>query len=504
MWQGLVIEAISLAFTIPVLATSYYALILFLSSLRYPKSLGVENVELGMYPKVSVLVAVFNEKFVIPGTLDALKKLDYPKNRLQVVVADDSTDETREIVDKKLGELRSLGIQVAVSRRKSRQNFKSGALNQTAGLLDGDYVQLLDADSVVTPDVLKKGLALLQNHPGTAFVSFRVGHYNREQNLITRLFALNLDLGDTQTKMGSYAIKTPFSFQGGFTLLRTSSLRDAGFWAEDTVTDDADLSCKIYLSGEGGTYLSNVRIFSEDPPTLEVWKGQAARVAQGWAKCLSVRWKEIARSQKLSVPQKLALFLIFTSPVASLSWIVVTFLSGFGLILGLTEPANSIFSNPIYTFALSLPIVSYFASAVYALHVQKIMTARNLLLLPLISYTGYGMLAAISFGFLNGVRGQMGRFFRTPKSGPLPDGIGTNYFQSLRLGRTAVGEGLLAIIGLVMCVFVLFKGVWFLGLSLLGFGVLTLKSMNLSRLLRQPTTAFAEQSPISQDVAQAL
>jgi hypothetical protein len=188
--------------------------------------------------------------------------------------------------------------------------------------------------------------------------------------------------------------------------------------------------------------------------------------------------------------------------VASLSWIVVTFLSGFGLILGLTEPAKSIFSNPTYTFVLSLPIVSYFASAVYALRVQKIMTARNLLLLPLISYTGYGMLAAISFGFLNGVRGQMGRFFRTPKSGPIPDVIRTNYFQSLRLGRTAVGEGLLAIIALVMCVFVLFKGVWFLGLSLLGFGVLTLKAMNLTRLLRKRATAVSEQAPISQEAVQ--
>ncbi len=484
MQPGLFLEAVSLAFTIPVLATSYYALILFLSSLRYPKSLGMEDVNLKIYPKVSVLVAVFNEKFVIGRTLDALKILDYPKGRLQVVVADDSTDETREIVDRKLEELESLGVGVAVSRRKSRENFKSGALNQASSLLVGDYVQLLDADSVVTPEVLKKGLDILQNRPETAFVSFRVGHYNREQNLITRLFALNLDLGDTQTKMGSYSINAPFSFQGGFTLLQTSSLRQVGFWSEQTITDDADVSGRIYISGKRGVYLSNVRIFSEDPPTLEVWKRQAARVAQGWAKCLSLHWRNILRSRNLSFPRKLALILMFANPVASLSWIVVTFLSGISLTLGLSEPANSIFSNPVYTFVLSLPIISYFASAAYALHVQKIITIRNLLLLPLISYTGYGMLAAISFGFLNGVRGQIGRFFRTPKSGPVPEGTNTSYFDSRQLDRTAVGEGLLATIALVMCVFVLLKGVWFLSLSLLGFGLLTLKAMNLSRSLR--------------------
>src|SRR5713101_4193008 len=111
--------------------------------------------------------------------------------------------------------------------------------------------------------------------------------------------------------MGSYSINTPFSFQGGFTLLSRRVLEQVGFWSEDSVTEDADLSCKIYSSGWRGVYLSSVRIFSEDPLTLEVWKRQSARVAQGWGKILRQDWRKMATTQTLSIPKRLALLLAF-------------------------------------------------------------------------------------------------------------------------------------------------------------------------------------------------
>src|SRR5437764_1280512 len=83
----------------------------------------------------------------------------------------------------------------------------------------------------------------------TPFVSFRVGHYNREQNLTTRLFALQLDQGDTVTKMGAYSIDSPYSFQGGFVLVSMDVLRQVGFWTKDSIVEDAELSCRIYCAG---------------------------------------------------------------------------------------------------------------------------------------------------------------------------------------------------------------------------------------------------------------
>jgi cellulose synthase/poly-beta-1,6-N-acetylglucosamine synthase-like glycosyltransferase len=487
----IIITSISLAFSIPVLLSSYYTVILFVSSLRYPRILGNIDPPRENLPLVSVLIASYNEKFVIGRTLDAIKDLDYPTGKIQVIVADDSTDDTRSVIDEKVKELNSSGILTLVSRRNIREGFKSGALNHAAPLLRGEYVLLLDADSTVTPASLSRGLAAFRLDPRIAFVSFRVGHYNREQNLITRLFALSQDQGDTITKMGSYSIDAPFSFQGGFTLMSMAALKEVGFWTNDSIVDDADLSCKIYSAGMRGVYLSEIRIFGEDPSSLEVWKKQAARVAQGWAKCAASNWRKVIRCNKLAFWKRLALLISLLGPFSALSWIVVTFISAIALILGVTAPGNSIFSNPFYLVIVTLPAVSFFVSGAYALSVQKIMTLRNLLLLPLISYTSSGLMTSISIGFLNGIRGKHGSFFRTPKNGIEENEISRQYFREIPLGGIAVAEGTLAIIAIGLGIVALTYGVWFLFLSLLGFGALTLKSIDFTRFFRTPVKSHS-------------
>ena len=480
MESWIYISAISLAFSIPGLLFSYYSVILFLSTFRYPRSLP-EGPLPGDPSFVSILIATFNEKFVIANTLEAIKSLDYPRDKLLVVIADDSFDETVEVIDKKLLELNSLGIQSVVSRRKGRAGFKSGALNYVVPLLKGDYVLLLDADSTVSANVLKRGLSATSHDPRIGFVSFRVGHYNREQNLTTRLFALQLDQGDTVSKMGAYSIDAPYSFQGGFVLISMAVLRQVGFWSNDSIVEDADLSCKIYCAGYRGVYLSNVRIFSEDPSSLEVWKKQAARVAQGWAKCAIANGPKILKCKNLSVWRRIVLFSTLVGPFQGLSWVVVTFVSALGLIFGLSAPSNSIFSSPIYIIIVTVPLVSFFASGIYALYIQKIMSPHNLALLPLLSYTSSCMTTAIMIGFLNGIRGKTGLFFRTPKHGLGRDG-NTQYHRDIRIDRIAIAEGILATMALAMSIIVLLDGVWALALTLVGFGALTLKSMNLSRV----------------------
>jgi cellulose synthase/poly-beta-1,6-N-acetylglucosamine synthase-like glycosyltransferase len=479
-----IVTAISLTFSVPVLLSSYYTMILFVSSLRYPRTLGSLDPPGESLPLVSVLIASYNEKFVIGHSLDAIKNLDYPKDKLQVIVADDSTDDTKDVIDKKVQDLISSGLVVLVSRRESREGFKSGALNHAVPMLRGKYVLLLDADSTVTPASLSRGLAAFRLGPRVAFVSFRVGHYNREQNLITRLFALSQDQGDTITKMGSYALDAPYSFQGGFTLVKSEILRDVGYWTNDSIVDDADLSCKIYSAGWRGVYLSDVKVFGEDPSSLEVWKKQVARVAQGWTKCARSNWRKILGSRKLSPWRRIVLLVFLLGPFSALSWIVVTFVSAIGLILGFSAPANSIFSSPIYVAIVSLPLVAFFLSGAYALYVQRIMTPKNLLLLPLLSYTSLCMTTAICIGFLQGIRGRPGFFFRTPKSGVESNERSRQYFRDIRHDRIAIAEAVLASLAIAIGLIVLTEGVWVLFLSLAGFGVLTLKSMSLSRILR--------------------
>jgi hypothetical protein len=141
-----------------------------------------------------------------------------------------------------------------------------------------------------------------------------------------------------------------------------------------------------------------------------------------------------------------------------------------------------------------LPVIFFFASGGYALYVQGIMTPRNLVLLPILSYTSSCMVTAISIGFLNGIRGRSGFFFRTPKIGVENQYMNKHYFGDLRLDKIAIAEGFLSTMAIGLSVLVALQGVWFLALSLAGFGVLTLKSINLSRISGWRRGAFSGQA----------
>lgn len=480
----LLITAVTLILSVPVFALEYYWLFLLGNSLRYPRDLGAADVSLEEHPMVSILIATFNERFVIDRSLDAMKFLDYPKDKLQVVVADDSTDQTVEIIDEKVRELNRSGIQAIVSRRPTRDSFKCGALNKALKRVAGDYVLLLDADSIIPPDIISKGIDTMEKHPRAAFVSYRYGHYNRNYNLVTQLFALSQDIGDTLSKMGAYHIDAPFSLQGGFALVRTKDLRDVGGWTNQRIADDADISIKMYLAGKRGIYLSNVKIMAEDPSTLEAWKKQVARTSQGWWRCIANYGRTIVAARDVSLRKKLGLVLMLMAPFTSLSWIVVTFLSALAVIFGLVPPAHSLFNSPIYVAVTAVPIAVSMASGAWALRVQGLMTARNVILIPALGYASGSMMTLGSMGFFYGVFDRMGFFlYRTPKSGS-GEGAKRRYFHAMTTDRNAIVEGVLAVSGIAFAALVFLHGVWFLSLSLVSFGAFTLWSMHLTRHLR--------------------
>ncbi len=485
------IEVVTLVFSVPVFALEYYWVFLLGNSLRYPRDLGVGEVTLEDHPMVSILIATFNERYVIERSLDAMKNLDYPKDKIQVVVADDSNDQTVALIDEKIRDLNASGIKAVVSRRPVRENFKCGALNKGLEKVTGDYVLLLDADSIITPDAVTKGIDTMEKHPRASFVSFRYGHYNRNYNLVTQMFALTQDIGDTLSKMGAYHIDAPFSLQGGMALVRTKDLREVGGWSNERIADDADISIKMYLAGKRGIYLSSVKIMAEDPSTLEVWKKQVARTSQGWWRCIARYGRTILTSRNVSVRKKLGLVLMLMAPFTSLTWIIVTFLSAFAVIFNLVPPAHSLFSNPVYVVATAVPMGLSLASGAWALRVQGLMTMRNVVLIPALGYASGSMLTLGSMGFFYGVFDRMGFFlYRTPKGGS-GGAAKTRYFHALTNDRNAIVEGVLAVAGIVLSVLVLLRGVWFLSLSLVAFGAFTLWSMNLARHLQRRSKPLA-------------
>ena len=482
------IEIITLVITIPVLGLEYYWLVLLGTSTKYPRDLESREVVLKSHPIVSVLIASYNERYVIARSLEALKHLDYPKEKLQVVVADDSNDQTIGIVDESVRDLNDFGIKTVVSRRPSREHYKCGALNKAMDQVVGDFVLLLDADSIVPPDILSKGIDAMESHPRSSFVSFRYGHYNRNYNLITRLFALYQDIGDTLSKMGAYRIDAPFSFQGGLALVRSKDLRGVGQWSNERIADDGDVSIKMYLAGKRGIYLSSVRVMSEDPSTLEAWKKQVARTSQGWWRCIAKYWRSIITAPNVSLRTKAGLLLMLLGPFSGFSWILVTFLSAAAVVAGVVQPAESIFNNPFYIGFIAVPFAISMASGLWALWVQGLMTVRNVVLIPMLGYATGAMLSLGSVAFFYGIFDRTGFFpYRTPHGGS-GEATKMSYFRHLTNDKNAIVEVVLAIAAILLAVWVFRDGVWFLSLTLVGFGIFTLKSMNLSRHLPKRAT----------------
>ena len=433
----------------------------------------VENVDL---PRLSVLLATYNEENVVSDTLDSIRRLDYPSEKLQVIIADDSDDGTVRIVNERALSLEAKGVEVIVSRRSDRTGFKAGALNLASRRIGGDVVLLLDADSRVTDSALIRALDALFGG-GLSFVSFRVGHGNRELNLVTRAFALFQDTIDGLQKMGATRLALPYSLQGGFALAKTEALKKAGFWREGVLAEDADLSCRLYATGSRGGYVSEAELVSEDPSTLRIWKRQAARVGQGWAQCLRLDFNVIGRSERLGLSGKIGLLLVLLSPFAGLTWILVTLLSAIAIVTGLIDPGTSAFGNPFYIALVSIPVLVFYISGVNSLRIRRMLSARNLVLLPVLSYMVSAMFTISAISFVRGLTGARSEFFRTPKRGNT-GALARDHQPREGLG-VRLAEGGLSVLAAVLSIPMFIRGQYLLGLALLGFGVVTLKSMEL-------------------------
>ena len=475
----LAILAVVLAFSLPVFAYSIYTVVLLLGSLSYGEPLRKTMAEPDL-PPVTVLLATYNEEKVVRTTLDCIRSLGYPK--LQVLVADDSTDGTASLLDKEVESLRGSGLDATVLRRGSREGFKAGALNAASKEIRGELVLLVDADSRVSRGALLAGIEAIEGG-GLTFVSFRVGHYNREKNLVTRSFALFQDTVDGLQKMGSSRLSLPFSLQGGFVLIRARALAEAGYWRAGVLAEDADLSCRLFAGGAKGAYLSGSELLSEDPASLRVWKRQAARVAMGWAQCLRLDFRRVVGSKELGPLKKSGLLLTLLSPFAGLSWIVVSLTTAASILVGLLNPSTSVFGNPAFVALVTLPAAVIYVVGVRALMIRRMLTLRNVALLPVVSYMVSAMFTISAISFVRGLAGRRGDFFRTPKSG---GGQASGADGQAGEGRgIRIAEGALSLASLGVSIPMLLAGQYFLGLSLLAFGAVTLKSMELTSTLRQ-------------------
>ena len=388
----------------------YFIIYLFL---KYRKRECVPAGRFEKLPVVTVQLPIFNEVYVVERLLRSVSKLDYPRERLQIQMLDDSTDETRKITADCAAELRKRGFDVELIHRADRTGFKAGALERGLATARGEFVCILDADFVPPPHLLRKTVDFFTD-PKVGMIQTRWGHLNRGYSLLTRVQAMFLDghlvLEQTaRSRSGRF-----FNFNGTAGLWRKSCIKAAGGWQHDTLTEDLDLSYRAQLAGWKFIFLPDVVTPAELPVDMNGFKSQQHRWTKGSIQTCKKLLPEIWRS-KLPMPIKLEAtgHLVSNFAYLLLACLVVLLHPSTG------GPQSGwvrtlLIDVPIFLTA-SVSVAVFYICAQRELHPRSWM--KEIMLLPCLLALGVGLSLNNARAVLEAVFNHKSDFARTPKYG---------------------------------------------------------------------------------------
>ena len=232
------------------------------------------------WPAVTIQVPIFNERYTVERFINALHKLNYPHNKLQVQVLDDSTDDTVQIVSNLVTKLKEEGMNIDHVHRTNRSGFKAGALKEGLTTASGELIAVFDADFLPEPNWLKKTVAYFLD-PSLGCLQTRWGHLNSNYDAFSRAISLGID-GHFVVEQTARSKNGLFlNFNGTAGLWRRTCIEDAGGWCSDTLTEDLDLSYRAQLKGWRFDFLPDVVVPAELPVQVEAFKKQQFRWAKG-------------------------------------------------------------------------------------------------------------------------------------------------------------------------------------------------------------------------------
>ena len=232
------------------------------------------------YPRVTVQLPIYNEKYVIRRLLDSVTALDYPRNRLQIQVLDDSSDDTTDITARLVADYKKRRFDIEHVRRGTREGYKAGALQHGLSSAKGEFIAIFDADFVPTPDFLKVLLPEF-NSRRVAGVQSRWGHLNHDDSLLTRAQAIGLDNHFAMEQRLRHRAGLFINFNGTCGIWRKDAIIDADGWHGDTLAEDLDLSYRVQLRGWRIRFRDDFAVRGELPTSADSYKIQQNRWAKG-------------------------------------------------------------------------------------------------------------------------------------------------------------------------------------------------------------------------------
>lgn len=380
----------------------------------YHKTLHIKEPEVdfdGEYPQVTIQLPIFNEMYVVERLIEAVCNIDYPQDKMEIQVLDDSTDNTVALSEKLCNEYSDKGFDIKLIHRTDRTGFKAGALKNGLTQAKGDYVAIFDADFVPKREFLKKTVPHFQN-PKVGCVQTRWEHLNESYSFLTRAQALALDghfviEQQVRNKAGFF-----INFNGTAGIWRKSTIEDAGNWQADTLTEDLDLSYRAQLKDWKFVFLNNVTSPAELPADINALKTQQFRWTKGAVETAKKMLPAVFKSA-LSVKMKLECFVHLTSNIVFPFIILVALLNVPLVVLKNNVTGLDQFYTLMSVFVLAS--ISTFMFYLYAQRAIHLDWRRRLLLFPVFLAGSMGFAVNNTKAVIEALINKKTGFTRTPK-----------------------------------------------------------------------------------------
>lgn len=309
-------------------------------------------------PKVTIQLPIYNELYVVDRLLDNISKIKYPREKLEIQVLDDSTDESVQSTAKKIEELQKEGLPILHIRRKNRKGFKAGALKEGLLTATGEFIAIFDADFLPGENWLLKTVPYFKSEK-IGVVQTRWGHLNRDYSLLTKIQAFALDFHFTMEQVGRNFKNHFINFNGTAGIWRKACIEDAGNWQGDTLTEDLDLSYRAQLKKWQFLYLEDVETPAELPVVISAARSQQFRWNKGAAENFQKLYWKMVKDRTVSLKTKFHSFFHLLNSSMFLLVLLVAVLSVPIMYIKNSNPMFSWYFNVIAFFALSTVIFFY-------------------------------------------------------------------------------------------------------------------------------------------------
>ncbi len=366
-------------------------------------------------PFVTVQLPIYNELYVVERLVDKVCAFNYPTQKLEIQVLDDSTDETFNIVKAKVTEWQSMGINIVHLHRKNRIGYKAGALKTGLELANGEYIAIFDADFLPEKDFLTQTIPYFIDDK-VGMVQTRWGHINRNYSLLTKLQAFGLNAHFTVEQVGRNFDNSFINFNGTAGVWRKTCIINAGNWQPDTLTEDLDLSYRAQLKNWRFVYLENVESPAELPPIMSALKTQQYRWTKGGAETAKKHIWEVLTSNKSFWVKFQGVMHLLNSAI----FLSILICAIFSVPLLFIKPAYPQYKNiflitTLFTFSFFVIFTMYFVANMENYKTKKVALLNILALFPMFLAISMGLSLHNGLAVLEGYLGKKTPFVRTPK-----------------------------------------------------------------------------------------